>query len=123
MVADSMKKISSSQNENVFKSMVRSVVKEELIPVKEELIQVEKRLDYKWNMRFAQFEDRFDELEDKFNKLRNDVMTGIDQITGMFKKHDDEHQILSSQHQRLIDMEDKVESLEKIHPQGQHIVV
>lgn len=119
-----MKKTSSSQNENVFKSMVRSVVKEELIPVKEELIQVETRLNRRMDLKFQEFKEEIDEkLDNTYRKFRDEIMTTLDQIMGMFKKHDDEHQILSSQHQRLIDMEDKVESLEKIHPQGQHIAV
>lgn len=73
-----MKKVSSIQSGNTFKTMVRSVVKEELTTV-------EKRLDDKWNWRFTQLEERFDSLEDKFSKFRDEIMTGIDQITGMFK--------------------------------------
>ena len=131
------KKITTSNN--VFKCIIRTIVRTELKPFrkefKNELDKTEKRLDDKWNWRFSQFERRMDQkfftfngnLDNKFEstvtKFRDEIMTALDQITGMFKKHEEEFEIFRSQHKRLIRLEEKVEVLEKIHPQGKHMVV
>lgn len=108
------------KNSNTFQTIVRTVVREE---VKSEVEKVEKRLDDKWDLRFSAFEERMDEkLENTFKKFRDEIMTAIDQLTGMFKKHFEEHEILNGQHKRINDLEDKVEVLETIHPQGQHVL-
>lgn len=113
-----MKKISSSNsNGNVFTTIVRTVVKEELAPVEE-------RLNKKMDRRFDEFKE---ELVDSFTgiarELRNDVAAMRDEIMGELKTVREEQIILSSQHSRVVDLEDKVENLEKIHPHGQHVVV
>ena len=99
---------------NVFQTVIRKVVKEELEIVEKRLVTT---LDERIHNKFVDFEDK---VEDKLSKFRNEIMTAIDQLTGMFKKHFEEHEILNGQHKRIIGLEEKVESLEKIHPLGQH---
>lgn len=112
-----MKANKQTASNNVFQTIVRKVVREELVDTEDRLT---KKLDYRIDQRFAEFEEKIDE---KLNKFRNEIMIGIDKITGMFKKHNDEHEILNGDHKRLVAIEEKVEILEKIHPQGQHATV
>ncbi len=105
-----MKTIKQSSSNNIFQTVIRKVVREELETVETRLVKtLDERIDEK--------------LENTFRKFRDEIMVGIDQITGMFKKHEEEHEILSGQHKRLIDIEEKVEVLEKIHPQSRHLAV
>ena len=93
-----MKTNKLTSSDNVFHTIVRTVVREE---VKSEIEKVEKRLDEKWDFRFFKFEEKMEEkLENTFKKFRDEIMTAIDKITGIFKKHDEEHDILSGQHKR-----------------------
>lgn len=115
-----MKKVSSNPNGNIFTTIVRTVVKEELIPVKEELVQVEKRLNRRMDLKFEEFKE---EIIGMFREFRNDIATMKNEIMGELKTVREEQIILSSQHSRVVDLEDKVENLEKIHPQGQHAAV
>lgn len=60
--------------------------------------------------------DEFRKMTDEFTKMKDEVM-------GEMKTVREEQTILSSQHGRILDLEDKVEKLEKIHPRGQHASV
>lgn len=98
-----MKTNKQTSSNNVFPTIVRKVVREELADTEDRLT---KKLDYRMDQKFVEFEERIEEkLENTLRKFRDEIMTGIDQITGMFKKHDEDHRILSSQHQGLIDLE------------------
>lgn len=65
------------------------------------------------------FEER---ISKQFENFRSEVMKSVDKIIGLFEKHDQEHEILAGRHKQILDLEDKVEKLEEIHPQSQHAV-
>lgn len=111
---------------NIFKTIVRTVVREELAPVETRLNekidrkfeQFEERLD----SRFLAFEERMDEkLDNSFRKYRDDVMKGIDKVMGELQTIRQEQTMHQGQHQDFHEVETRVEKLEEIHPQGQHI--
>lgn len=112
-----MKTDKQKPSNNVFHAMIRNIVREELVVTEERIIN---KLDYRMDQKFVEFEEK---IEEKLSAFRSEIMNGIDKITGMFKKHEDEHEILNSQQKRLITVEEKVASLEKIHPQGHQLAV
>ncbi len=59
-------------------------------------------------------------LESSFGKYRDELMTKLDNIVGQLQDMRDEMAAGSGDHRRLIDVEDRVEKLESLHPEGQH---
>lgn len=49
-----------------------------------------------------------------------DIMNMLDEVMGELKTVREEQTILASQHGRVLDLEEKTEKLEKIHPNWQH---
>ncbi len=63
------------------------------------------------------------DVEDGINGVKdklNDIMNILDEVMGEIRTVRDEQSILASQHGRMLDLEDKTEKLEKIHPNWQH---
>ena len=110
-----MLKISGKKpTETVFKNIVREVVREEIKPVEERLI---KGLDIK----FSQFKDEIIfSIKAMLTDFRSEMAGMKDEIISELVKSREETTILKGDHQRVLDLEDKMEDLEKIHPQGQH---
>jgi len=73
------------------------------------------------NSQEAKFENKIDELEQKFeNKLtefRDNFYTKIDPILKEVQASREDREIGAEQHKRN---QDRIESLEKLHPQGKH---
>lgn len=61
-----------------------------------------------------EFQKMFDEFKSDFIKLK-------DEIIGELKAVREEQEILSSQHGRVLDLEENVEKLQRIHPHNQHV--
>jgi hypothetical protein len=100
---------------NVFKTMVHTVVREELAPV-------EQRLNRRMDLKFEELkEDVVDSVKNIMGQFRNDIATIKDEIITELKAVREEQTILSSQHSRVVDLEEKMEKLERIHPQGQRV--
>jgi len=94
--------------------MVREVVREEL---KREMAPVRNGI----RADLASFkEEVLGEVRDLFKEFRSDLAVMKVEVLGELQKFRDEMAILGGDHQRLLDLEDKVDELEKIHPQGQH---
>lgn len=82
--------------------MVRTGVREELVP-----------LEQKLDRRFAEFAEEMDEkLDHTFRKYRDEVLTGLDQVMGELQEIRQEITVLSGQHERVMDLEERVENLE-----------
>lgn len=103
-----VKKKTTASN-NVFKTIVRDVVKEELAPVNRRFESVDRRFD--------SVEEKLERIEIAFQKFRNDIINHIDHFVGEIKTYREEQTINAGQHQRF---DDRLETLEKIHPQGKH---
>lgn len=97
---------------NIFKDAIRKVVHEELLPVEFKLDTNTLKLD--------DLESKIDNLESKSDERHDLVMRTLDKIVGMFKNHDEEHTMLGANHKRVLDLEDKVEKLQSIHPNYGH---
>lgn len=64
------------------------------------------------------------EILGEFKKDIIDEMVKIkDELMGEIKVIREEQEILSSQHGRILDLEENVEKLQAIHPHNQHAVV
>lgn len=112
------KKVAKKANGNVFKTVVRSVIKDELKPIKEEIEKVEKRLGEKLEGVEARLNESLDEKIDKsFRQYRDDVLTGLDPLMGEIKAVREEQAAHTLNHE---DINDRIDTLEAIHPQGQH---
>src|SRR3990170_4646857 len=97
-----MKKAQNTKvNGNIFKSVVRGVVQEELV-------KSEKRL-------MEKIDEKFDE---NFTKYRDDVLTKMDKAIAEMKKNNEEIAVHSGQHAQI---NDRLETLDNIHPDGKHI--
>lgn len=81
---------------NIFEDKIRKVVKQELVPVREEI---------------KNFKEEFNEFKNKSEERHNMVMIALDKVVGMFNKHEEEHAIISDDHRRLLELEDKVDNL------------
>ena len=88
-------------NGNIFKSVVRGVVQEELV-------KSEKRL-------MEKIDDKFD---DNYTSYRDDVLTKMDKAIAEMKKNNEEIAVHAGQHTEI---NDRLENLENIHPNGKHI--
>jgi len=95
-------------NGNVFKTIVRSVVKEELE-------KTEQRLEQHLTRNLSQVID--EKFEENYTKYRDDVVTKIDKAIGEMKKYNEELAVHSGQH---VEINDRLDNLEAIHPQGRH---
>lgn len=109
------KKKTTASN-NVFQTIVRDVVKEELVPVNKRFDSIDRKFD-SVDRRFDGIEEKLEQIEDTFQKFRNDIIDHIDHFVGEIKTYREEQTINAGQHQRF---DDRLETLEKIHPRGQH---
>ncbi len=109
-------KIKTNRSDNVFSSITRKIVKEELAKnnsvsdkrftnLESRFDGLENRFDSLEN-RFDSLEDRFDDMENRFITFKNEIMNGIDKISGMFMKHNEEYEIIRGDHARLIKIEE-----------------
>lgn len=98
-------------------------VKADIQTIKEDLKKTATKQDVQDQIRWA--EQRLsDQIENKIEKpfytYRNEIMTKIDGLAGRLLKQDQKDTIHDGQHERLSDIPERVENLEKIHPGGQH---
>lgn len=105
-----VKKVVRKSNGNVFKAVVRGVVREELGKFEE---RVEKRFDKNefWLEKLDQ------KIDTTFRKYRDDVLTKMDEVVGELKTTREEQSAELMLHEEL---EERVENLESIHPKGKH---
>lgn len=114
---------------NVFGSVVKTTVHEEMTEFKGDLKQY---LNEEIEKKFKQHEEKTD---NRFRFFKDDVLNGVKDLVGLFRNdiaslqnkilaelqtNREEQITLSGQHSKLLNLEDKVDALEKIHPQGQH---
>lgn len=112
-----LKTSAKKPQETVFKNIVREVVREE---IKKEIAPFRSEI----KKDFILFKDKvLGEVREIMKKFRNDLAGMKDEIIGELVKSREETTILRGDHQRVLDLEDKVEDLEKIHPQGQHLAI
>ncbi len=112
------RKTTRKANGNVFKTIIRTVLHEELEVVekrlREELEVVEKRLKRDLVETFAEKVDAI------FRKYRDDTLTKLDTAIGKLQTANDQQNIHQGQHDDLTDIPERLEKLEDIHPGGQH---
>ncbi len=87
------------------------------LTTKAELKNLADRMDEK-------FADQEEKMDTRFKYFKEDVIHEMldikDVIMSELKANREEQTILSSQHDRILTLEDKMDKLESIHPQGQH---
>lgn len=103
------KKLQSKTNGNIFKSIVRNVVQEELV-------KSEKRLERRLTLSLMEKID--DKFETSFTKYRNETVNKLDKVIGELKKGYEELTAHLGRHDAT---EKRLEDLEAIHPDGKHI--
>lgn len=121
-------------NGNVFKTIVRSVVKEELVKSEKRLEQsLVQRIDQKFGLLSQHLTERIDgKIERKFTvltenliehmnqlfaKYRDETLTKLDTVISKLQKTNEEQTIHTGQHEAS---EERLVKLEEIHPHGQH---
>lgn len=110
-----VKSVTAKTNGNVFKTIVRTVVREEVPTiVRKEM----KPLGEELRGEFTSFKEEMSEkMENLYTKYRDDVLIKLDAAIGKLKKTDEEQTMHSGQHQ---DISDRLDGLESIHPRGKH---
>lgn len=68
-------------------------------------------------------DDLLESIDKKNYDLRSDIAQMKDEIVGELETARQEQTMLSGQHSRVIDHEERLEKLEKIHPQGLHVSI
>lgn len=76
---------------------------------------IDQKLDKKLTLRLDEQEQKF---ETKLTEFRDDFYTKIDPILKEVTASREERTIAAEQHRRN---QDRIEKLEKIHPQGKHL--
>src|SRR3989338_7160690 len=100
-----MKKIQNTKvNGNVFKSIVRGVVQEELV-------KSEKRLETRLTRNLTEKID--EKFEENYVKYRDEVLTKMDKAIAEMKKNNEEIAVHSGQHTQI---NDRLDDIENIHP-------
>lgn len=116
--------------DNAFVSIVRKAVKEEfdssprvgkLENRMDGLETSMDRLERRMNSLETGFDNFKEEIKAAFTQHRSEVMTAMDKIVGLFGRHEEEHQILNGRHKQILEIDDRVEKLENIHPEYQHL--
>lgn len=94
------------------------MAKKKVSELSPELSLLEDRLKkfLRWELMAAEASLREDWKKD----VKNEIINVTDKIMGELQAIREEQEILSSQHGRILDLEDKVENLEKIHPKNSH---
>lgn len=102
------------QDENFFRKIVRAIVNEELkIPFESLQSNILRAIDGRNTV--------LSESIDKKNyDLRSDIAKMKDEIMGELETARQEQTILSGQHGRILDHDQRLDKLEKIYPQSQH---
>ena len=67
------------------------------------------------------FDRKMDEIKDYMVEQRSEIASIKDEIIGELKTMREEQTILNGRSAKINKIEDRMEDLEKIHPQGQHI--
>ena len=105
------------------------MIKKKVKDLPPEIAALEDRLKkhLKWEFMVAESMMRKDWKEDikkdtneKFEKVLNEITNIKDEIMGELKTVREEQELLSSQHGRILDLEDEIEILKKIHQQNSH---
>lgn len=84
------------QIKNLTASEVRSIVGEETAVLRNEL------------------NERLDKFNGQFTEFRSEVMKSVDKIIGLFGNHAQDHEILKGRHQQILQLDDRIEKLEKV---------
>ena len=118
----------SVQDENFFRKIIRTVVNEELTtPLERFQNAILRTIDGKNAAILGLIEKKNNALLEAIDKknydLRSDLAKMKDEIVGELQTVRQEQTILSGQHSRVIDNEERLEKLEEIHPQGHHAVI
>lgn len=85
--------------------------------LKEELSKFERKFEQKIDLKFDVQDEKFDK---KLKKNQNEILGRFDDIVGQLKDMREANTITGSLHRRVLDLEDKTDILESIHPHGQH---
>lgn len=132
-----IKRKKTNNSNNVFTSIVRDVVEEQLTPVKSSLRELTNKTQDLTNktqeltIKVNVIEKRMDNLDERMYSVEDNVkkaiveysdkiLTGQDQIMGELQTIRQEQTMHQGQHDDLNSLPDRVETLEKIHPHGQH---
>jgi len=106
------KSSSPKTNGNVFKSIVRTVVREEMGGA-------EKRLDRRFEILTQDVLDKIDDkFEDSFTKYRDETLTKLDKILGEVKKRNEESTAHIGSHREI---NNRLDDLVRIHPHNRHV--
>lgn len=102
-----MPKADDKLNETFFRKVVRDIVREEL---RDQLDPIARRIE----------EHVLSGVEELMYKFRNDLATMKDEIITEVRDMREEYEIMKGRHTQILDLENKVEKLEEIHPNGTH---
>ncbi|MBI4067487.1 hypothetical protein HY407_03815 [Candidatus Gottesmanbacteria bacterium] len=101
----------TATSNNVFKKIVREVVRDEILPV-------EKRLNARMDIKLEGFKEEIvSEVKGLLTKLRSDFAKMKDEIVGELKGMREEFTMHQGQHDEIKDRLDKTDA---IHPLGRH---
>ena len=105
------KSINKKTNGNVFKTIVRGVVQEELG-------KTEKRLEKNFDRNFETLtQNLMDKIDERFEKYKNETVNKLDRVINELKRGYEELTAHLGRHDRI---EERVDNLEAIHPQSRH---
>ncbi len=106
----------TDEQNNVFKSIVREVVQEELKPIKSDIQGIKQTMATKKHVEdrirqstAAQTEELKLFIDDTFRKFKNEILTALDPVAGELNTFREEQTIHQGQHDRIDTRLDRVE--------------
>lgn len=114
----------ASKSDGFLKNIIREEIKEAFDS--QNLKLDEKFQDFKSDMLFALDKTKssiLDAVDQRNFQARSDLATMKDEVVGEIKDMREEYEIMKSRHEQILEHDDKIEKLERIHPLGQHAVV
>jgi predicted RNase H-like nuclease (RuvC/YqgF family) len=102
----------SNSPESAGKQFLRRVVQDELKPVKEEMQGMKTELQ--------QVKSDIQQVRKEMRDYHDEVATMKDEIIAELQASREESVVDKSIHRRVLDLEDEVDQLKRIHPQGTH---
>lgn len=109
-----------SAKPNVTKLLAKLIDKVDLLTLEQTntrtAIQIERYDNQKYKFKTGEMQETLNKLSEQMTTVLNNQ----DALFGMFQRHQEEIEIQASGHRKALEMSDRVEKLEKIHPSGLH---
>lgn len=106
----------------ILKTQIDTEVEKRLVGIERKLSHLEEKATDQ-QLETIHLGNKVTNVDNSLIRIKDEILTMKDEVMGELKAIREEQTILSSQHGRILDIEDQVEKLEKIHPKFTHTAI